>query len=117
MNLSGEASMAQVWLSFEEIQELFHCDAADARRRVVANQWERRRCGDGLVRAQVPPDVAHQFFAARYWGQPQSEPRREPASEFEAAMRTLCHVFAAEADPLAGPERAENADAQVRTAA
>jgi hypothetical protein len=25
--------------------------------RVVANQWERRRCTDGLVRAQVPSDV------------------------------------------------------------
>ena len=48
--------MAQVWLSFDEIQQAFGCDAADARRRVIANQWERRRCSDGVVRAEVPPD-------------------------------------------------------------
>ena len=49
--------MAQVWLSFDEIQQVFGCDTADARKRVVANQWGRRRCTDGLVRAQVPSDV------------------------------------------------------------
>jgi hypothetical protein len=31
-----EASMAQVWLSFDEIQQVFSYDAADARGRVVA---------------------------------------------------------------------------------
>jgi hypothetical protein len=49
--------MAQVWPSFDEIRQVFGCDTADARMRVVANQWERRRCTDGLVRAQVPSDV------------------------------------------------------------
>jgi hypothetical protein len=66
--------MAQVWLSFDEIQQVFSCDTADARRRVVANQWERRRCSDGLVRAQVPSDVAHEFFMLRYRHQPESCP-------------------------------------------
>ena len=88
--------MAQVWLSFDEIQELFSCEAADARRRVVANQWERRRCGDGLVRAQVPSDVAHDFFMLRYRHQPESRPA--PANEFEAAMETLCRIFGAESN-------------------
>jgi hypothetical protein len=87
--------MAQVWLSFDEIQELFSCEAADARRRVVANQWERRRCGDGQVRALVPSQVAHDFFMLRYRHQPESRPA--PVNEFEAAMDTMCRVFGAEA--------------------
>jgi hypothetical protein len=74
--------MAQVWLSFDEIQQLFSCGTADARRRVVANQWERRRCSDGLVRAQVPSDVAYDFFMLRYRRQPESRPA--PVNEFEA---------------------------------
>jgi hypothetical protein len=109
--------MAQVWLSFEEIQDLFRCDAADARRRVVANQWERRRCGDGLVRAQVPPDVAREFFMVRYCGQPQPEASLAPASEFAAAMQTLCRVFATDSACSMGRERTASADAQDRTAA
>jgi hypothetical protein len=88
--------MAQVWLSFEEIQQVFSCDAADARRRVVASQWERRRCGDGLVRAQVPSEVAHDFFMLRCHRQPESRPA--PANEFEAAMEALCRIFGAEAN-------------------
>ena len=84
--------MAQVWLSFEEIQELFNCDAADARRRVIANQWERRRCTDGLVRTQVPTEVAHDFFTLRAPKEPEACP--PPANEFEAAMAALCQVFA-----------------------
>ena len=85
--------MAQVWLSFDEIQQVFSCEAADARRRVVANQWERRRCSDGLVRAQVPSEVAHDVFMLRYRHQPESRPA--PVNEFEAAMETLCRVFGA----------------------
>ena len=88
--------MAQVWLSFDEIQQLFYCDAADARRRVVANQWERRRCGDGLVRALVPSQVAYDFFMLSYRHQPESPPA--PVNEFEAAMEALCRVFGAEAN-------------------
>jgi hypothetical protein len=61
--------MPYLLLTFDEIAELFHCDAADARRRVIHNQWERRRWADGLTRVQVPPEVAHQFmlnYAAKY---------------------------------------------------
>ena len=88
---SGEAFMAQVWLTFEEIQDLFGCDAADARRRVIANQWERRRGTDGVFRAQLPPDAAHQFML-RYGGEDAS-PAVE-ARNFEAAMAALRRVFA-----------------------
>ena len=118
--------MAQVWLSFEEIQELFRCEAADARRRVVASQWERRRCSDGLVRAQVPADVAHDFFMSRHSGQPQSQPApaRQTAGEFEAAMQTLCRIFAEDAATLTASGRTADLDrtvlqpeAQVRSAA
>src|SRR5258708_38110754 len=98
---SLEASMAQVWLSFDEIQQVFSCDTADARRRVVANQWERRRCSDGLVRAQVPSQVAYDFFMLRYRRQPEARPA--PVNEFEAAMEALCRIFGVEAN--AGPAR------------
>jgi hypothetical protein len=54
--------MPYLFLTFDEIADLFHCDAADARRRVIHNQWERRRWADGLTRVQVPPEVAHQFM-------------------------------------------------------
>ncbi len=88
--------MAQVWLSFDEIQQAFRCDAADARRRVIANQWERRRCGDGVVRAQVPSEVAHEFFMLSCGSEPESRPA--PANDFEAAMAALCRIFGAEAN-------------------
>jgi hypothetical protein len=87
--------MAQVWLSFDEIQQVFSCEAADARRRVVANQWERRRCSDGLVRVEVPSNVAYDFFMLQY-RKPESRPA--PVKEFEAAMKALCGIFAAEAN-------------------
>jgi hypothetical protein len=121
-----EASMAQVWLSFDEIQQVFSCDAADARKRVVASQWERRRCGDGLVRAQVPSDVAYDFFMLQYRPEPESRPA--PVNEFEAAMEALCRIFGTEAEADTGPAlpaatiadeygRGRRESAQVRTAA
>jgi|HubBroStandDraft_6_1064221.scaffolds.fasta_scaffold164800_2 hypothetical protein len=61
--------MPYVFLTFDEIADLFHCDAAGARARVINNQWERRRWADGLTRVQVPPEVAHQFmlnYAAKH---------------------------------------------------
>ena len=103
--------MAQVWLSFDEIQQVFSCDAADARVRVVANQWERRRCGDGLVRAQVPSEVAHDFFRMLFRPQPESRPA--PVNEFEARMEALCRVFGAETNP--GPERPVSTTTQEST--
>ena len=83
--------MAQVWLTFEEIQKLFGCDAADARRRVIANQWERRRCTDGLFRAQLPPEAAREYML-RY--RSENEAPAMGASNFEAAMAALRRVFA-----------------------
>ena len=100
--------MAQVWLTFEEIQELFSCDAADARRRVIANQWERRRCTDGLFRAELPPEAAHEFML-RYRSQHQ-KPAAE-ASNFEAAMAALRRVFAE--DQAEGSSHAAGAGAMV----
>jgi hypothetical protein len=98
--------------------------AADARRRVVANQWERRRRSEGLVRAQVPSDVAYDFFMLQYRRELESRPA--PVKEFEAAIDALCRAFGAEADT--GPAlpatttteecgRGRRESAQVRTAA
>jgi hypothetical protein len=54
--------MPQIFLTFDEIADLFHCDAAGARSRVIENQWERRRCVDGLPRVYVPAEVGHAFM-------------------------------------------------------
>jgi hypothetical protein len=82
--------MPQLWLTFEEIADLFCCDTADARRRVFANQWERRRHSDGLTRAQLPPEVAHEFML-RYSSK--HEARGTSFDEFDAAMAALRRVF------------------------
>jgi hypothetical protein len=78
--------MPQLWLTFEEIADLFYCDTADARRRVFANQWERRRYSDGLTRALLPSEVAHEFML-RYSG------KHKSVDEFDAAMAVSRHVF------------------------
>jgi hypothetical protein len=74
--------MPQLWLTFEEIADLFYCDTAGARRRVIASQWERRRYSDGLTRAQLPPEVAHEFmlrYSSKY------ESRGAAVDDFDAA--------------------------------
>jgi hypothetical protein len=53
-------------------------------------------CSDGLVRAQVPSDVAHDFFMLRYRRPLESRPA--PVNECEAAMEALCRIFGAEAN-------------------
>jgi hypothetical protein len=75
--------MPQIFLTFDEIADLFHCDAAGARSRVIENQWERRRCADGLPRVYVPPEVGHAFmlsYALKF------EQRVPAAHEFEGVM-------------------------------
>jgi hypothetical protein len=78
--------MPQIWLTFEEIADLFYCDTAGARRRVIANQWERRRYHDGLTRAQLPPELAHEFML-RY------SSKHKSVGEFDAAMAALRRAF------------------------
>jgi hypothetical protein len=75
--------MPNVLLTFEEIADLFQCDAAAARSLVIENQWERRRWVDGRPRVQVPPEVAHQFmlnYAAKF------EQHLPAAREYDAKM-------------------------------
>jgi hypothetical protein len=78
--------MPQIWLTFEEIADLFYCDTAGARRRVIANQWERRRYSDGVTRALLPSEVAHEFML-------RCKNKHESVHEFDAAMAALCRVF------------------------
>src|SRR3981081_2074992 len=82
--------MAQLWLTFDEIADLFYCDNAGARSRAIANQWERRRCNAALTRAELPSDVAHEFML-RY--RSKQESRGAPVDEFGAAMAALRRVF------------------------
>jgi hypothetical protein len=87
--------MAQVWVTFEEIQDLLGCDAASGRSRAILSQWERRRCTDGVMRVQLPAELAHEFmlgYASKHVG------RLGTDDEFGAAMAALCRVFGAEAD-------------------
>jgi hypothetical protein len=100
-----------VWLTFEEIGEFFHCDSAEARRRVIAGQWERRRCNDGLTQVKLPGDVAHDYmlgYAAKFepkveplYEPPYEEPHEEPMHEFDAAMAALRRVFGQVEQPAA----------------
>jgi hypothetical protein len=78
--------MPQIWLTFEEIADLFYCDIAGARRRVIANQWERRRYSDGVSRVLLPPEVAHEFMLRH-------KSKHESVHEFDAAMAALRRVF------------------------
>jgi hypothetical protein len=90
--------MAQVWVTFEEIQDLFTCDAASARSRVIFNQWERRRCSDGVTRVLLPPEVADEFMLRH---SREHEARSKSGDDFDAAMAALCRVLGAEASQLA----------------
>jgi hypothetical protein len=99
--------MPNVSLTFEEIADLFHCDAVAARSLVIQNQWERRRWADGLPRVQVPPEVAHQFmlnYAAKF------EQHLPQARECDVATISCpvasagamsFHMFASPAAPIA----------------
>ena len=56
--------MPQLWMTYEELGELFYGNAVTARDHVIANQWERRRCSDGVTRAVVPPNAMLEFMLA-----------------------------------------------------
>jgi hypothetical protein len=92
--------MPQLWLTFEEIADLLHCDSTGARHRVIAEQWERRRYNDGVTRVQLPPEVAHDYmlaYAARHEAPVAADPK------FDAAMAALRSIFSqAEQDRCEG---------------
>ena len=86
--------MAQVWVTFEEIQELFTCDPASARNQVAINQWERRRFSDGVTRVLLPPEEAYEFMLDR---SQKNELSSKPSHEFDAVMATLRRILGSEA--------------------
>jgi hypothetical protein len=58
----------QVWLTYEELAEMFTLDAQTVRSEVIAHGWPRRRCSDALTRVKLPPAAAHEYmvsYAAR----------------------------------------------------
>jgi hypothetical protein len=58
----------QVWLTYEELAEMFALDAQTVRSEVIAHGWPRRRCSDALTRVKLPPAAAHEYmvsYAAR----------------------------------------------------
>jgi hypothetical protein len=56
--------MPQLWMTYEELGDLFYGNAVTARDHVIANQWERRRCSDGVTRAVIPPNAMMEFMLA-----------------------------------------------------
>jgi hypothetical protein len=54
----------QVWLTYEELAEMFTLDAETVRSEVIAHGWPRRRCSDALTRVKLPPAAAHEFMVA-----------------------------------------------------
>lgn len=54
--------MPQIWLTYEELGTVFHCDVAEARRAVAEHDWARRKSRDGQTRVKLPPMAAHQFM-------------------------------------------------------
>jgi hypothetical protein len=82
---------------------LFTCDAASARGRVIFNQWERRRCSDGLTRVLLPPETANEFMLRQVR---KHESGVKPDDEFDAAMAALCRVLGAAADQPAASSAA-----------
>jgi hypothetical protein len=51
-------------LTYAELGELTGRTAEAARNGVVAGQWSRRRCSDGLTRVKLPPALAHEFMCS-----------------------------------------------------
>ena len=56
--------MPQVWLTYEELAEMFTLDAQTVRSEVIAHGWPRRRCSDALTRVKLPPAAAHEYMVA-----------------------------------------------------
>jgi hypothetical protein len=54
----------QVWLTYEELAEMFALDAQTVRSEVIAHGWPRRRCSDALTRVKLPPAAAHDYMVA-----------------------------------------------------
>jgi hypothetical protein len=54
--------LAQIWLTYDELGDLFDCGSMAARQAVGQNAWPRRRCSDGLTRVKLPPAAAHEFI-------------------------------------------------------
>jgi hypothetical protein len=54
--------MPQVWLTYEELGELLHCESSEVRQAVIEHEWARRRSGDGLTRVKISPALAHEFM-------------------------------------------------------
>jgi hypothetical protein len=54
--------MAQVWLSYAEIEELISIAGDEVRDRVSALGYDRRRCHDGLTRVKLPEQLAEAYM-------------------------------------------------------
>jgi hypothetical protein len=54
----------QVWLTYEELAEMFTLDAQTVRSEVIVHGWPRRRCSDALTRVKLPPAAAHEYMVA-----------------------------------------------------
>lgn len=54
--------MPQVWLTYEELGDMFNFDPHTARAESIAHGWARRRCSDGATRVKLHPAAAHDYM-------------------------------------------------------
>jgi hypothetical protein len=54
--------MPQIWLTYEELSELFKYETSAARQAVIDYGWPRRKSSDWLTRVKLSPTLAHQFM-------------------------------------------------------
>jgi hypothetical protein len=54
----------QVWLTYEELAEMFSLEAETVRAEVISHGWPRRRCSDSVTRVKLPPGAAHEYMVA-----------------------------------------------------
>jgi hypothetical protein len=58
-----DEEMAQIWLTYDELGELFDRSPARMRQHVIECDWTRRRSRDGLTRVKLPPNVMWHFIS------------------------------------------------------
>jgi hypothetical protein len=52
----------QIWLTYDELAALIHCDPARAREAAIAFRLDRRKSRDGQTRAKLTPPLAEAFL-------------------------------------------------------
>jgi hypothetical protein len=85
--------MPQIWLTYNELGQLFHCNALAARRAAERNAWPARRSSDGNIRVKLPPAAAHEFIMSYARQLEERAPREVGAGRLKLLDGVEHHVF------------------------